>query len=126
MGEGGREVRGLIDLAKDDSVQGRAVLASAVSDLYFSRRDDFSERETALMSEILHRLIRDVLVRDGGRTAVMATHNLLEAETVCDRVAVIDQGRITGHGTVDELCSATRATTLSDVFESLTTSAAMP
>ena len=41
-------------------------------------------------------VIRDL--RDRGRTVVLTTHNMDEAERLCDRVAIIDQGRIIAQG----------------------------
>jgi ABC-2 type transport system ATP-binding protein len=41
----------------------------------------------------LHQLIRD-LVSDKRATVFLITHNLREAEDLCDRLAVMDQGRI--------------------------------
>jgi ABC-2 type transport system ATP-binding protein len=38
-----------------------------------------------------------------GRSVLMTTHYLEEAEAICDRVAIMDHGRILDIGTVDEL-----------------------
>jgi ABC-2 type transport system ATP-binding protein len=38
-----------------------------------------------------------------GQTVVLATHNLLEAQRLCDRVAIMNQGRILALGSLDEL-----------------------
>jgi len=38
-----------------------------------------------------------------GQTVVLATHNLLEAQRLCDRVAIINNGRILAMGSLDEL-----------------------
>jgi ABC-2 type transport system ATP-binding protein len=38
--------------------------------------------------------IRDDLHRRDGKTILMATHNLREAETLCDRVAILAKGRV--------------------------------
>lgn len=50
-------------------------------------------------------LIREI--RDGGTTVVLVTHFMDEAEHLCDRVAVVDHGRVialdTPHGLVDGL-----------------------
>lgn len=49
-------------LARDRSSEGRSALVTTVSDLYFSGSEDLSEREIALMTEILRQLIHDVEV----------------------------------------------------------------
>jgi ABC-2 type transport system ATP-binding protein len=38
-----------------------------------------------------------------GRTILMTTHYMEEAEALCDRLAIMDHGRILDHGTVNEL-----------------------
>jgi ABC-2 type transport system ATP-binding protein len=43
------------------------------------------------------------LSRDGGRTVFLCTHNLTEAQRLCDRVAVMNHGRLLALGTVPEL-----------------------
>lgn len=52
------------------------------------------------------RYIRELLLRfarEHGKAILLTTHNMFEAEVVCDRVAVIDDGRIIASGTVQEL-----------------------
>ena len=56
-------------------------------------------------------------------TILITTHDMDEAEALCDRVAIIDQGRIVAMGTVDELKQAvmermerTTPMTLNEVF----------
>lgn len=48
-------------------------------------------------------LITEYIVGELGRTVVLATHSLAEAEAVCDRVALIRQGRLVALGTIPEL-----------------------
>ena len=45
-----------------------------------------------------------------GHTVLFTTHYLDEAETLCDRVAIIDQGRIVAAGTPRELVAQTKGT----------------
>lgn len=45
-------------------------------------------------------------LRDEGRTVVYTTHYMEEAQRICDRVAIVDQGRVLAEGTVDELTSS--------------------
>ena len=51
------------------------------------------------------RLLKDVLRAfvDQGGTALVSTHTLEFAEVLCERMAVIDQGRIVAEGTMDDL-----------------------
>ncbi|MCD4846997.1 MAG: ABC transporter ATP-binding protein [Candidatus Aegiribacteria sp.] len=45
-------------------------------------------------------------LRDEGRTIFLSTHYMDEAEKLCDRVAIIDKGRIIALDTPDELISS--------------------
>lgn len=56
-------------------------------------------------------------------TILITTHDMEEAEALCDRVAIIDQGRIVAQGAVDELKNAVQErlghvgpVTMNDVF----------
>ncbi len=42
-------------------------------------------------------------LRDGGTTVFLTTHYLEEADALCDRLAIIDHGRIVAEGTPDQL-----------------------
>ncbi len=44
--------------------------------------------------------------RDRGQTVIYTTHYLEEAQRLCDRVAIVDGGRLIASGTVDELVAA--------------------
>jgi len=49
-------------------------------------------------------------LRQAGRTVFLCTHNLVEAQRLCDRIAVIDHGRIIASGTPAELARRLGAT----------------
>lgn len=49
-------------------------------------------------------IVRDL--RDSGVTVVYTTHYMEEAQRLCDRVAIVDKGRLLALGTVDELIAA--------------------
>ncbi len=51
----------------------------------------------------LRQFVADVVVGELGRTVVLATHSMPEAEELCDRLAFIQDGRIVTTGTVAEL-----------------------
>lgn len=56
------EFRYLQGLARDKTAAGRRILTSTISDLFFDQRNVLSDREHALMTEILRKLIEDVEV----------------------------------------------------------------
>jgi len=58
----------------------------------------------------------------GGRTLVLAIHQLADAERVCDRFVLLADGAVRGIGTLDELRARTglAAAGLEDVFLALT------
>jgi ABC-2 type transport system ATP-binding protein len=68
------------------------------------------------------RLIKDILREVAGRgTAVlMSTHILEIAERMCDRVAIISDGRVIATGTVEELRAGRAGESLEDIFLKLT------
>jgi ABC-2 type transport system ATP-binding protein len=43
------------------------------------------------------------LSRASGRTVILATHNLVEAQRLCDRVAIMNRGRILALGSLEDL-----------------------
>ena len=45
-------------------------------------------------------------LRESGTTVFLTTHYLEEADALCDRLAIIDHGRIVAEGTSDELKQA--------------------
>ncbi|MFQ5876975.1 MAG: ATP-binding cassette domain-containing protein [Acidobacteriota bacterium] len=53
----------------------------------------------------LRRFVTGRLNRDQGKTILLATHNLQEAEEMCDRLAVLDRGRVLRQGSVGEITS---------------------
>ncbi|MBP1702723.1 MAG: transporter related protein [Chloroflexi bacterium] len=69
------------------------------------------------------RLIKDVLRQFANRgSAVFVTTHILEiAERMCDRIAIINEGKLVAVGTLDELRSVKQGeTSLEDIFLSLT------
>ena len=64
------------------------------------------DEPTANMDPVAARQVRHVvadLARETGRTVVLSTHNLAEAQDVCDRIAVLRDGRLQALGTMAEL-----------------------
>ncbi|MDA4121312.1 MAG: ABC transporter ATP-binding protein [Thaumarchaeota archaeon] len=66
----------------------------------------FLDEPTIGLDVMTARSIRDFLraeARDHDRTIILATHNMAEVEAICDRVAIIDKGKIIAQGTPEEL-----------------------
>ncbi|MEO7104019.1 MAG: ABC transporter ATP-binding protein [Gemmatimonadaceae bacterium] len=58
---------------------------------------------------------------DRGNTIIMSTHTLEVAETLCDRVAIVQHGKILAMGTIAELrAKSDPSTTLEQIFLRLT------
>jgi ABC-2 type transport system ATP-binding protein len=54
----------------------------------------------------LQKIIREI--RDEGRSVLITTHYIEEAELLCDRVGIIDRGKMIALGTVEELLAGAR------------------
>lgn len=59
-------------------------------------------------------------LRDHGLTVVLVTHFMDEAEALCDRVSIVDNGRIVATGTPNELVSRAGAASLDSAYLTLT------
>jgi len=55
-------------------------------------------------------------IRGEGRAVLLATHDMTEAERLCDRIAVIAQGRVLATGAPRDLIAASGAATLEDMI----------
>jgi len=51
----------------------------------------------------IRKFIREKLVKEQGKTVFLATHNLEEAQQICDHLAIIDRGRILSLGTPSQI-----------------------
>jgi ABC-type multidrug transport system ATPase subunit len=78
--------------------------------------DGFDLRQTREVMDVLRRCAA------AGRALVLAIHQLLDAERVCDRFVLLADGRVRGVGTLDELRTRTQLPTgsLEEVFLALT------
>jgi ABC-2 type transport system ATP-binding protein len=68
----------------------------------------FVDEPTRSLDPVSARAVRSFLrekIINRDKTVVLATHNLTEAEQLCDRLAILDHGRIVAMGTVKELRS---------------------
>lgn len=64
------------------------------------------DEPTSNLDPLAARGVRDLvheLSRERGRTVVLSTHNLIEAQDLCDRVAIIQHGQLLAVGSLGEL-----------------------
>ena len=76
------------------------------------------DEPTAALDPLVARHTRDVLreCADAGKCVVCSTHSMSEAEAICDRMAIITDGRVPAIGSLEELKGITGATTLEEAF----------
>ncbi|HEX5823240.1 MAG TPA: ABC transporter ATP-binding protein, partial [Candidatus Limnocylindrales bacterium] len=67
----------------------------------------FLDEPTTGMDPAARRALWDIVLglKAEGRSILLTTHYMEEAEVLCDRIAIMDHGRILEEGTVDELVS---------------------
>jgi len=65
----------------------------------------FLDEPTSALDPIGRREVRDIIrtLKARGLTVFLNSHLLSEVETVCDRVAIVDHGRVVRYGPLDEL-----------------------
>lgn len=65
----------------------------------------FFDEPTSGLDPLGRRLVRDIIadLREVGTTVFLNSHFLSEVELTCDRIAIIDRGRVVRQGAVDEL-----------------------
>jgi ABC-2 type transport system ATP-binding protein len=69
------------------------------------------DEPTTGLDPIARREIRDILVRlkvERGKTLFICSHELLEVELMCDRVAILDRGKVVKSGRLDEMVYSER------------------
>jgi len=72
--------------------------------------------DPVLQGEI-RKFLRERVVAKLGKTVLLVTHSLLEAEQVCDRLAILHRGQIVRVGTPEEIKKASGGEDLTAAFE---------
>jgi ABC-2 type transport system ATP-binding protein len=112
-GRGSDELIGLMDLGEkrttrtQDLSGGQRQRLSVALALVNDPELVFLDEPTTGMDPAARRALWDIILtlKAGGKTVLLTTHYLEEAEVLCDRVAIMDHGRILEEGTVEELVS---------------------
>lgn len=79
------------------------------------------DEPTAGLDILASKIVTDFLAdsRESGKTVVLSTHVLHEAERLCDDVGILVDGRLLAVGTVDEVREKHEANSLEEVFFTL-------
>jgi ABC-2 type transport system ATP-binding protein len=94
-----------------------ALIAALASDVELLLLDEPTSGLDPLMEESFRRYITEE--RRDGRTVLLSSHILAEAEAMCDRVSIIRAGRTVETGTLAELRHLTRTAVTADLTRPL-------
>lgn len=83
-----------------------AIIAAFASDVELYLLDEPTSGLDPLMETVFQEVVKERAAE--GRTALLSSHILAEAEALCDRVSIIRQGKIVETGTLDEMRHLTR------------------
>jgi polyether ionophore transport system ATP-binding protein len=89
-----------------------ALVAALSSDVELLLLDEPTSGLDPLMEAVFQECIREESAR--GRTVLLSSHILAEAEALSDRVSIIRAGRVVQHGTLAELRHFTRTTVVAE------------
>lgn len=56
-----------------------------------------------ISAQSMRRFIADYIIRELGCTVILATHSMVEAEELCNRIALVQSGRVVAQGSLAEL-----------------------
>ena len=84
--------------------------------LFFDEPTSMLDPRAALMVKDLIKKLAD----SAGKTIFICSHILPIVEELCDRIGIIDQGRLIAVGTIDDIIAQTRTQTLEEAFIAIT------
>ncbi|MEU7905116.1 ABC transporter ATP-binding protein [Actinoplanes sp. NPDC049118] len=101
-----------------------ALIAALAADAELLLLDEPTSGLDPLMESVFQQCIQEV--KRQGRTVLLSSHILAEAEALCDRVSIIRLGRTVESGTLGELRHLTRTSISVETAERLTGIEALP
>ncbi|QCB96640.1 ABC transporter ATP-binding protein [Arthrobacter sp. PAMC25564] len=90
-----------------------ALIAALATDAELFLLDEPTSGLDPLMEDAFRGCVREL--RDQGRTVLLSSHILSEAEALSDRVSIIREGRVVDTGRLEELRHLTRTSVTADV-----------
>ncbi|GAA1599110.1 MULTISPECIES: ABC transporter ATP-binding protein [Kribbella] len=101
-----------------------AVVAAFASDVELYLLDEPTSGLDPLMETVFQDVVREL--RTEGRTILLSSHILSEAEALCDRITIIRSGRAVETGSFDEMRHLTRTTVTAVTSHSVDGLAGLP
>ncbi|UCE15937.1 MAG: ABC transporter ATP-binding protein [Candidatus Bathyarchaeota archaeon] len=83
----------------------------------------FLDEPTSMLDPRASLMVKDLikkLANSAGKTIFICSHILPVVEELCDRIGIINQGRLVAVGTVDEIIAQTGTKTLEEAFITIT------
>jgi len=83
----------------------------------------FFDEPTSMLDPRAALMVKDLikkLANSAGKTIFICSHILPIVEELCDRIGIINQGKLIAIGTVDEILAKTKTTTLEEAFIAIT------
>jgi ABC-2 type transport system ATP-binding protein len=83
----------------------------------------FLDEPTSMLDPRAALMVKDLIKKladTAGKTIFVCSHILPIVEELCDRIGIINQGRLIAIGTVDEIIAQTKAKTLEEAFIAIT------
>ena len=81
--------------------------------------DELTSGLDVINAQEIRKIVKDISSK--GTTILLSSHNMLEVELMCDRIALINDGLIVEMGTPTELKSKYEAANIEEVFTSVVT-----
>jgi ABC-2 type transport system ATP-binding protein len=76
--------------------------------------DELTSGLDVISAQQIRKVVRDAAA--AGTTVIVSSHNMLEVELICDRIALVNAGKLVELGTPSELKSRYGAANIEDVF----------
>jgi ABC-2 type transport system ATP-binding protein len=92
-----------------------AIVAAFSSDVELLLLDEPTSGLDPVMSAVFEQVVKEA--EEAGRTALLSSHILSEAEALCDRISIIREGRIVESGTLADLRHLTRTSVRAETVE---------
>ena len=83
----------------------------------------FLDEPTSMLDPRAALMVKDLIKKladSAGKTIFICSHILPIVEELCDRIGIINQGKLIAIGTVDEILAKTKTTTLEEAFIAIT------